>query len=194
MNSNQFASQTIKMSDLIKELEDKNSQILKLNFKIQELEKTRNEMLIDLESYETEFQIVEQKFIARENELNDKLQISALEKQNLTKKLDYYQQMYPGVNSIYHEPLLIGNQKINDENRSLNEKLALFFDFYIQLENLLMNKISQKLVLQNLDCFALRYRFNQITEAVKGIINIKNEAEKSYSIYEKLNNENKSQK
>lgn len=197
MNCNQILNQTVKTSDLIKELENKNEDILRLNFKIQELEKTRNEMLIDLESYESEFQIAEKKFTAKENELNDKLQISELEKQNLINKLDYYQQMYPVLNSnvnVQTKGYLRGNQINNEDINANYEKLNLFYDFNLQLESLLLNKSSPKIVLLNIDCSALKYRLNQIIEATKNIINTKNEDKTTDLIFEKNNNENKSQR
>lgn len=197
MNINQNLSQSVKTSELIKELENKNSEIIKLNLKLQELEKTRNEMLVDLESYETEFQIAEKKSIAKENELNDKLHISQLEKQNLLNKLDYYQQMYPTSNPSVNnsnEHLLKGNSRMNEEIRSLNDKLEIFFDFYIQLENLLLNKNTQKIVLKNLDSFAIKYRSNLIIEEVKNISNSKNELLKNDLVEQNLLRDNKSQK
>jgi len=197
MNSNHIQYQTVKTSDLIKDLENKNSEILKLNLKLQELERTRNEMLIDLESYETEFQILEQRFSARENELNDKLQISELEKKNLNNKLNYFQQINPSINMNYHlssDHILSANKRQAEQLMSSNEKLDIFYDFYINLENVLMNKNSQKLVLLNLDSFALKFRVNQIVESVKDVINIKNEAQRGELNKDKNNNDNKSQK
>jgi hypothetical protein len=192
MNINHHLRQTVKTSELIRELENKNFEIIRLNLKNQELEKTKNEMLVDLESYETEFQIAEKKFNAKENELNDKFQINQLEKQNLMNKLDYYQQMNPCSNFNSNnstEIFLKGNTKLNEDIKTLNDKLEFFFNFYVKLENLLFSKTGQKNVLQNLDSSAIKYRLNKITEEIKNIINAKNEL-----VQEKSMNEDKSQK
>lgn len=53
------------------------------------MEKVKNEMLLDLESYENDFQIAEKKFLARENELADKIKI--LEMEVILKKAEFFQ-------------------------------------------------------------------------------------------------------
>lgn len=63
----------------MKDLDLKNHEIVTLNKRIQDLEKTKNEMLLDLERYENDFQIAERKFFARENELSDKIKILEME-------------------------------------------------------------------------------------------------------------------
>jgi len=153
-------------------------------------------MLRDLESYESEFQIAEKIFFTKENELNDKLQISELEKQNLNNKLDYYQQMYSGLNTNYNvsvNNILQGNKNINDEICALNNKLDLFYNHYVKMESLLLNKRSQKIVLKNLDSFALKFKLNEISESIKNIISTKNDVKKADLVVEKNNGENKSE-
>ena len=67
------------MTDLLRDLDLKNNEIVLLNKRIQDLEKIKNEMLFDLEKYENDFQIAEKKYSSKENELNDKIKILELE-------------------------------------------------------------------------------------------------------------------
>jgi hypothetical protein len=68
-----------KVPELLKDLDNKNSEIISLNRKIKDLEKQKNEMLCDLEKYENDFHIFERKYISKENELNDKIKILEME-------------------------------------------------------------------------------------------------------------------
>lgn len=68
-----------KVPDLLNELDSKNSEIIILNKKIQELEKQKNEMLLDLEKYENDFQLSEKKFLSIQNDLADKVNILEME-------------------------------------------------------------------------------------------------------------------
>lgn len=68
-----------KVGDLLHDLDAKNSEIVFLNKRIQELEKQKNDMFLDLEKYENDFQISERKFMSKENELNDKINILEME-------------------------------------------------------------------------------------------------------------------
>ncbi len=177
MNYNQSFSHGYKTSELIRDLENKNSEILKLNFKIQELEKIRNEMLIDLERYENEFQLAEKKSTMKENELMDKIEISELEKHNLKKRLDYYQQMYPSMNSNFNNFNEVNNHDklMKEEMNIRNEKIDMLLNFYNNMQNIVLNKNTNANVLHNLDTFALKYRFNEILDALKNSTKLKSE-------------------
>lgn len=177
MNFNPNLSQNIKNSDIIHEIELKNAEIVKLNLKVQELEKIRNGMLIDLEGYENEFAIVEKKFISKENELNDKLQICELEKQNLQMRLDYYQKLYPGItNNVNFDQgndmfRIIENKKLKEEIKLLNEKLGMLTGFYNDMQNIVLKKNTNINVLHSLDNLSLKYRLNEVVEETKSLLN-----------------------
>jgi hypothetical protein len=68
-----------KFPDLLHDLDSKNSEIVFLNKRIKDLERQKNEMICDLEKYESDFQIFERKYISKENELNDKIKILEME-------------------------------------------------------------------------------------------------------------------
>jgi len=72
-------SSSSKVLDLLHDLDTKNTEIVFLNKRIQDLEKQKNEMILDLEKYENDFQICERKFLSKENELNDKVNILEME-------------------------------------------------------------------------------------------------------------------
>lgn len=78
-------------SKLLHDLDTKNNEIVFLNKRIQELEKQKNEMLLDLEKYENDFQIAERKFMSKENELTDRVNILEMEvkKKNSRKILEF---------------------------------------------------------------------------------------------------------
>lgn len=79
--------ENFKIADLLRDLDSKNHEIVNLNMRIQDLEKVKNEMLLDLEKYENDFQIAEKKFSAKESELSDKIKILEMEVNlNLDKK------------------------------------------------------------------------------------------------------------
>ena len=72
-----------KVPDLLHDLDQKNSEIVFLNKRIQDLEKQKNEMFLDLEKYENDYQISERKFQSKENELTDKINILEMEVRKL---------------------------------------------------------------------------------------------------------------
>jgi len=82
-----YREESLKVSDLLKDIDNKNHEIIVLNKRIQDLEKVKTEMLMDLENYESDFQIAEKKFIAKENELTDKIKILEME---VIIKIAYY--------------------------------------------------------------------------------------------------------
>ena len=95
-------------------IDNKNSEIIKLNIKIQELEKTNITMLQELENYENEFQLVQKKFSAKENQQKDKIQILEMEKLSLQNKLDYYQKLFPKENPENKEVFFSENDNIKE--------------------------------------------------------------------------------
>ena len=176
LNSNQNSSQNFKTTDLIKDIDLKNSEIIKLNLKIQDLDKIKNEMLIDLERYEDEFQILEKKFLAKENELMDKLQISFLEKENLENRLEYFTKMYPSstTENFKRDNSFSENKRLKEELIYKNERLEMFFNFYNLLQNLVLKKNTSLNVLQNIDTSAFKFRMNEILEELKKSFNENN--------------------
>lgn len=75
----QLRDENFKIADLLQDLDSKNHEIVALNMRVQDLEKVKNEMLLDLEKYENDFQIAEKKFNVRENEYTDKIKILEME-------------------------------------------------------------------------------------------------------------------
>jgi len=186
-------------TDLLKELHMKNNELLKLNNRIIELENTKYEMFVDLERYETEFQMVEDKFFNKQNELLDKIQILELEKENLSKKLNYYEQIFPATvtkNNCPSELFSLENERLLEELYFKEGKLKVFYEFYIQLQNQLFKKSTQINILENLEAIAFKYRFNEILECLKSLMstNSGNQIKESNLNLEKPINDKKSQK
>jgi len=75
----QLRDENFNIDDLLRDLDSKNHEIVTMNKRVQDLEKVKNEMLLDLEKYENDFQIAEKKFNVRENEYTDKIKISEME-------------------------------------------------------------------------------------------------------------------
>lgn len=67
------------MIELLNDLDFNHHEISNLNKKNQDFEIIKNEMLQNLKKYEKDFQNVEKKFSARENELMDKIKIIEIE-------------------------------------------------------------------------------------------------------------------
>jgi hypothetical protein len=68
-----------KISYLLNDLDNKNHEIVSLNKRIREIEKTKNEILLDMEKFENDFLIAEKKYNSRENELLDRINILEME-------------------------------------------------------------------------------------------------------------------
>jgi len=77
--------ENFKIADLLRDLDSKNHEIIAYNKRIQDLERLKNEMLLDLEKYENDFQVAEKKFVSRESELTDKISILEMEVSNYKK-------------------------------------------------------------------------------------------------------------
>lgn len=69
----------LKVIELLNDLDFNHHEISNLNKKNQDFEIIKNEMLQNLKKYEKDFQNVEKKFSARENELMDKIKIIEIE-------------------------------------------------------------------------------------------------------------------
>jgi hypothetical protein len=119
-------------------------------------------MIQELDGYENEFQIVERKFLSKENAQNNKIEILEMEKKNLQGRLEYFQKLYPSVNQSQNKIFLTDSDRIKEENLVLIDKLSIYQNFYKELENILLKKTTCINVIKNLDSFAIRFRCEEI--------------------------------
>lgn len=188
MNQSQNNIQNYKTSDLTQVIDQKNSEIIKLNIKVQELEKLKNRMIQELEGFENEFQIVERKFLAKENEQNDKLEILEMEKKNLQSRLEYFQKLYPSANTSHNKIYMTENEKIKEEVLVLKDKLSIYENCYAEMETILLGKNTCMNIISNLDTFAIKFRTNEIIERLKNNLKKRRSSINSNSNSEKLKN------
>jgi hypothetical protein len=103
-----------------------------------------------------------------------------MEKKNLHGRLEYFQKLYPTVNPIHNKIYNFDNDnnRINEENLLLLDKLSIYQNFYKELENILLKQTTCINVIKNLDTFALRRRCEKIINELNTSMFIK---EKSYN-------------
>lgn len=157
--------ESLKTRQLLVELNTKNSEIVNLNSKIGTLEKTRNQMIIDLEEYQNIINNLEEKMHIKEIEYINKLRLSELENDNLRSQLESLNFSKNNFN-LSESMITKENTKLKEDLFNTTQKLDFYYYFYNDLQNVLLDKNTSKSLFNNLDEYDLKKKFHDIFDEI----------------------------
>jgi len=161
---------------------------LSLNIKIKELEKNRNELLLAVNKYENDLKYLQENERIRENDYLEALENLHMERNNMKKMIEYKENSFdlrtPLEKNV--EKRLTNNNNYDYQYDNDKHKLDLFYGFFNQLENLVLNKVTSVVYLDKLEANVLNIRLEEMLKNISGYISKINENKEG-----EKNNDNK---
>jgi hypothetical protein len=161
------------MIDLIRKLEIANEENLNLRLRLDEMEVIKNQMAEDLNELENEINISSRRFMNREMDLNDKINLLENERRQLQERLNYHinsndTQMRNSVST--DEMLIRENRRLKQELTNREDKLESLTLFFNKMQNVLPNKILNDggfVLLERLEPEKLKKKLDSMVQEVE---------------------------